>query len=54
MATLGDGELQSSWTYFPEKDRVPEHWVGRCTLTPPDSYKPVTERRLVSTLAPIK
>ena len=28
--------------------------VGRCTLTPPDPYRPVAERRLVSTLAPVK
>jgi hypothetical protein len=28
--------------------------VGRCTLTPPDPYGPVAERRLVSTLVPIK
>jgi hypothetical protein len=28
--------------------------VGRRTLTPPDPYGPVAERRLVSTLAPIK
>jgi hypothetical protein len=28
--------------------------AGRCTLTPPDPYLPVAERRLVSTLAPIK
>jgi hypothetical protein len=28
--------------------------VGRCTLTPPDPYIHIVERRLVSTLAPIK
>ena len=28
--------------------------VGRCTLTPPDPLLPIAERRLVSTLEPIK
>jgi hypothetical protein len=38
------------------RDSLPERRqaVGRCTLTPPNPYTPVAERRLVSTLAPIK
>ena len=37
-----------------DKSRYAKIEVGRCALTPPDPNKPVSERRLVSTLASIE